>query len=79
MRHYPISDEARHRHVQGVGDIPRGQLWLFYFRYDFVSHWITLQMIGLQLPTCSRSRNYELALHEKQGGHRWPPWDVRQY
>jgi hypothetical protein len=43
MRHYPISDEARHRHVQGVGDIPRRQLWVFHFGYDFVSHWITPQ------------------------------------
>ncbi|HWN50544.1 MAG TPA: hypothetical protein VNO18_12105, partial [Xanthobacteraceae bacterium] len=45
MRYYPISDEARYRHVQGILDIPPRQLWIFHFRYDFVSrsHWLTPQ------------------------------------
>jgi hypothetical protein len=36
-RQYPISDEARYRHVEGIDNIPRRQFWFFHFLYDLVS------------------------------------------
>src|SRR3984957_9850877 len=43
MGYGPISDEARYRHVQGIDDIPRRQLWAFHFWHGCVLrlHWFT--------------------------------------